>query len=104
MALEIYPHHPSFLPPSQEVLAHQRRQRVRRWSIVVNLTTLLGVTTSSVIVDVSDQSAAWSQWVVSGAAAIAAIHAALIQQPRLQGWLLQRQFNRPSYRGKTDAR
>jgi len=104
MALEIRPHHPSFVPPSGEVFAYQRRQRVGRWSLVVNLTTLLAVTCSSVIVDISDHSAVWSQWVVSGAAAIAAIYAALIERPGIHGWLLQRQFNRPSYQGKTDAR
>jgi len=104
MALEIHPHHPSFVPPSREVFAYQRRQRLRRWSIVVALAMFLAVTSSSVIVDISDHSAVWSQWVISGAAAIAAIHAVLIERPRLHSWLLQRRFNQPSYEGKTDAR
>jgi len=104
MSLEIHRDHPPFLLPSHEVLAYQRRQRLKRWSIVINVTTLLVVTSSSVVLDIRDQSAAWSQWVVSGAAAIAAIYAALIERPRLHAWLLQRQFNQSSYYGKNDAR
>ena len=103
MAPEIHPHHPSFLPPSREVLAYQRRQRLGRWSIVVALAMFLAVTASSVIVDVSDHSAAWSQWVILGATAIAVIYAALIERLRLHAWLLQRQFSQPSYYGKTDT-
>jgi hypothetical protein len=75
-----------------------------RWSIMVNLTAFLIVASSSVIVDVFDQTGAWSHWVVSGAALIATIHIAVIERPRVRGWLLQRQFNRPSDRGKTNAR
>jgi hypothetical protein len=104
MTLEIRPHHPSFLPPSREVVAYQRQQRLRRWSIIINLMTFLVVTVPSVIIDFNDQSAAWSQWVVSGAAVTAAIYAAVIERSRLRGWLLQRQFNRPSYQCNTNAR
>jgi hypothetical protein len=74
-----------------------------RWAIVANLTAFVGIASSSVIIDVLDQSGAWSHWVVSGAALIATIHAAVIEWPRVRGWLLQRQVNRPSGRGKTNA-
>jgi hypothetical protein len=75
-----------------------------RWAILANLTTFLGIASSSVIIDVLDQSGAWSQWVVSGAAVIAAIYVAWIERPRVRGWFLQLQFKRPSDRGKMDAR
>jgi hypothetical protein len=92
------------IPRSQEVLTYQRRRRVARWSIVINLTAFLGLASSSVIVDIIDQSGAWSQWVVSGAAVIATVYLALIERRRVRGWLLQRQFNRSSGVDKTNAR
>jgi hypothetical protein len=69
-----------------------------------SLATFVGIAASSVTIDVTDQSAAWAQWVVAGAAAIAAIFAAVIERPWIHGWLLQRQFDRPAYQRNRDTR
>ena len=102
MAPEVRP--TPFPPQSREVMAYQRRQRLARWSIVVNLATFLGVASSSVIIDVLDQSEMWSPWVVLVAAVIAAMYVAVIERHRVRARRLQRQFDRLNNRGRHDAR